>query len=267
MPLPQPDPSLPSGPAPLFSDLIAVRGDNLRANNQKIWENLQYLFDFTGRNTDTLAEGPTNLYYTDARAKAAAIAAALTGYVAGSNTPLSSSDLILAAFGKVQGQLNARALTAGNVVQSVYTSSSAADTTQEQIPWDDTAPTNGEGKELSAINTTITPTSASNKLRVEVCVNLSDNSALGAERVIMGLFRDSVSNSVATVGLISDDNGSTSWQAVITYEVIAGSTSATTFKIRYGNASGGITYVNDVNGNATFGGTQISWMRISEIGA
>lgn len=68
MPLPNNDPSLPSNPAPIFNDTEAVRGDQLRAAMQLIWGNLQYLFDFTGRTTDTLTEGPTNLYFTAARA-------------------------------------------------------------------------------------------------------------------------------------------------------------------------------------------------------
>ena len=45
MSLPQPDPSNPALPAPLFADVDAVRGDHMRANNQLIWENLQYLDD------------------------------------------------------------------------------------------------------------------------------------------------------------------------------------------------------------------------------
>lgn len=107
MSLPQPDPSNPALPAPLFADVDAVRGDHLRANNQLIWENLQYLFDFTGRTTDALTEGATNLYYTDARAKAAAIAAALTGFAAGSDAAIAATDTILQAFAKTQGQITA----------------------------------------------------------------------------------------------------------------------------------------------------------------
>lgn len=34
-----PDPSLPSNPAPIFADTDAARGDHLRANNNKIWGN------------------------------------------------------------------------------------------------------------------------------------------------------------------------------------------------------------------------------------
>lgn len=41
--LPQTDPSLPSQPSPLFSDVTAVRGDHMRANNNYIWQNLTAL--------------------------------------------------------------------------------------------------------------------------------------------------------------------------------------------------------------------------------
>ena len=43
MSLPNNDPSLPSEAAPIFADTDAGRGDHLRANNQKIWQNMQYL--------------------------------------------------------------------------------------------------------------------------------------------------------------------------------------------------------------------------------
>lgn len=59
MPLPQDDPSLPGGAAPLFSDTDAARGDHLRANNQKIWEDLEYLN--AGENiNDAAAAAPVN---------------------------------------------------------------------------------------------------------------------------------------------------------------------------------------------------------------
>lgn len=53
MALPQVDPSLPGGAAPVFGDTDAARGDHLRANNQAIWENLEYLND--GENVDDAA--------------------------------------------------------------------------------------------------------------------------------------------------------------------------------------------------------------------
>jgi hypothetical protein len=46
----------------------------------------------------------TNLYFTTARV----LATALTGYTSGANTALAATDTILEAFGKVQGQINAK---------------------------------------------------------------------------------------------------------------------------------------------------------------
>lgn len=92
-PLPNPDdPSDPGLPAPLFADVDAVRGDQLRAFCQLLWGNFAYI---------------ENNF--DSKAKIAAIAAALTGYSVGPDTPLAASDLVLAAFGKLQGQRDALA--------------------------------------------------------------------------------------------------------------------------------------------------------------
>lgn len=75
-----------------------------------------------------------NLYFTTARV----LATALTGYTAGSNTAILATDTILQAFGKTQGQLNARANsattlevvgTAGNIVVSGGAQSLAANRT------------------------------------------------------------------------------------------------------------------------------------------
>lgn len=46
MALPCIDPSLPTAPAPIFTDVDAVRGDHMRANNNQIWQDLQYLEDY-----------------------------------------------------------------------------------------------------------------------------------------------------------------------------------------------------------------------------
>lgn len=103
MPLPNEDPSDPGLPAPIFADVDAVRGDQLRALCQLVWGNLQYLFDFTGRTTDTLTEGITNLYFTATRV----LAAVLTGFSVGANATIAATDTVLQAFAKTQGQINA----------------------------------------------------------------------------------------------------------------------------------------------------------------
>jgi len=53
--------------------------------------------------TDAVPEGATNLYFTAARV----LAVLLTGFTVGANAAIAATDSILAAFGKVQGQLNA----------------------------------------------------------------------------------------------------------------------------------------------------------------
>lgn len=89
MDLPNDDPSNPGLPAPLFADVDAVRGDQLRASMQLIWGNFDYIED-----------------NFDAEAKAAALAALLTGFSA-TNSVITAADAVLAALGKAQGQINA----------------------------------------------------------------------------------------------------------------------------------------------------------------
>jgi hypothetical protein len=45
MNLPYSDPSNPALPSPLFSDVTAVRGDHMRANNAAIFANFDFLID------------------------------------------------------------------------------------------------------------------------------------------------------------------------------------------------------------------------------
>jgi hypothetical protein len=67
-------------------------------------------------NTSQVTEN-TNLYFTNARV----LATALTGYTLGTNTALADTDTILGAFGKVQGQLNAKQNTLTNPVTGTGT--------------------------------------------------------------------------------------------------------------------------------------------------
>lgn len=57
--------------------------------------------------TDDISEGVSNLYYSDALVRAVT----LDGYSVGANVALASTDTVLGAFEKVQGQINAIAST------------------------------------------------------------------------------------------------------------------------------------------------------------
>jgi hypothetical protein len=54
--LPSPNPGLPSFPNPYFQDNSFVRGDQQRANNGFIWNNLEYLANNLTAKTITLAD-------------------------------------------------------------------------------------------------------------------------------------------------------------------------------------------------------------------
>lgn len=58
MAIPYPtDPSLPSNPAPLFSDSTAARGDHLRANNAEIWANFTEIVETILGNASLSTDG------------------------------------------------------------------------------------------------------------------------------------------------------------------------------------------------------------------
>lgn len=69
-------------------------------------------------NTDTLSEGSTNLYYTDSRVRAAL----LTGLSVATNAAVAATDSILAAFGKLQAQLNGHFGSGGTAHANATTS-------------------------------------------------------------------------------------------------------------------------------------------------
>lgn len=74
--------------------------------------------------TDQLAEGSTNLYFTQGRVRSTTLA----GLAAGSNTPIGSSDQVLVAFANLQAQITAlgkafrvESITASAVGQTAFT--------------------------------------------------------------------------------------------------------------------------------------------------
>jgi hypothetical protein len=76
--------------------------------NQYRWSGSTYLkITSSPGSTDAVAEGVTNLYYTDARTRAAV----LTGLSLATSTAVTATDSILSAVGKLQAQVTANKLT------------------------------------------------------------------------------------------------------------------------------------------------------------
>ena len=119
---------------------------------------------------------------------------------------------------------------------------------------DNTIPQKTEGDECMTL--AITPTSASNKLKIEVVANILV--ATGNRSAVVALFQDATANALAAVGY---GNFLTNPQPVtFTHYMTAGTTNETTFKVR----AGGISTNVDFNGTF-FGGVSASSITITEI--
>lgn len=146
------------------------------------------------------------------------------------------------------------------VVQRVYAESASATSGTAQIPLDDTVPTSSEG--LAAVSATITPTDAANRLRVIVQVNGSFSTTNSC--MVMSLLRDSTCVQVSTSNL-NNESSVTVTTITAVYEVVAGSTSPTTFAARVAGALSSTVYLNSTSSGRKFGGAWKHTMVIEEI--
>ena len=167
----------------------------------------------------------------------------------------------------VNADINASAGIAGSklgtdaVLQVRHFQTGAVDNTTTTIPNDDTIPQNNEGGEFMTLS--ITPKSASNKLLIQVvmCGGAND----GARQITSALFQDSTANALATVGHYQVQS---TGMVTVTFNhyMTAGTTSATTFKVRGGASIGNYTLNGYNNTTRTMGGVTASSITITEIG-
>lgn len=148
---------------------------------------------------------------------------------------------------------------AGAILQVVQTSYSTAASTTSVIPVDSTIPQNTEGTEI--LSTSITPSSSANKLFIQVSLPFLD--AGTGVSIFAALFQDSTADALAGgVDVISDANYS--GNISFTHYMTAGTTSSTTFKVRYGTSSD-TAYINRRQSGATYGGITAARLIITEI--
>ena len=143
------------------------------------------------------------------------------------------------------------------LVQVVNTTNVSMTTGTTAIPHDNTIPQITEGDEI--LSRTITPTNASNILLFEVIVQWATASNVA---MCCALFQDSTAGALACAG----QYGSNREQSSISLQhyMTTGTTSSTTFKVRFG-ATSGTTTINGDNGARTYGGVCTTGMTISEI--
>lgn len=149
----------------------------------------------------------------------------------------------------------------GAVVQMVNTITGAVATGTTAIPDDDTIPQITEGDEYMTL--AITPKATTNKLKIEVCwIGYNTNNGL------MGvcLFQDTTAGALACAVAYREATARPE-PVNFTHYMDAGTTSATTFRVRAGGATGATTTFNGGFGSRIYGGKLASSITITEIKA
>ena len=200
----------------------------------------------------------------------------LQGNVATINTNVTSAQasLITASTNAatVQGNLAALTAQAGStgVEDYRYAQTAAPLNLAGTIPWDDTVPQITEGTELLAVS--ITPKKATNLLVVDGTVNWTEPANTG-DYFVAALFRDAGVNAIASaVDGASNGNARCTADAVhsevctlpFRFTLVAGSTAATTLRLRVG-LNGGNVYINQGVNSRKLGGALYSTLSITEI--
>lgn len=151
---------------------------------------------------------------------------------------------------------------AGSILQIQKTVNVTQSTVAVALPIDDTIPQNTEGGSLN-VDTPITPSNSSNRL---IIIVLANGSFVSTQSTTAGiaLFQDSTANAICAGGRTITNNA-TMDQFVLIHEMAAGTTSATTFKARIGEAGGGTFTINGQNSARLFGGVMNCVMIVMEV--
>lgn len=151
------------------------------------------------------------------------------------------------------------ALPTGAVVQMVSTNFSAVATGTTVLPYDDTIPQITEGNEF--MTRAITPKSTTNRLVITATLYLSHSAA--STFYTAALFQDATANALAADGYF-DPTANGVGNITLTHEMAAGTTSATTFRVRAGGNNAGTITLNGTGGTRRLGGITLSNITITE---
>ena len=126
------------------------------------------------------------------------------------------------------------------------------------IPIDNTIPQNTEGTQF--MSQAITPKSAINIIDIESVTHCDSPSN---DNLTVALFQDATANALASS---TKNNGAANYRTACTlgHSISAGTTSATTFKIRAGGSVSAARF-NSSGGAAVMGGTLASYIKVTEI--
>jgi len=145
------------------------------------------------------------------------------------------------------------------LINRVSTQTGAVATGTTAIPIDDTIPQNTEGDQYLSVS--ITPSNSANILTINCTIVLSCSAA--NQHMGLALFQDSTANALAATNTFHVQNG-VMYTHNLCHTMTAGTTSATTFKIRAGGDGVSTTTVNGISGSRFYGGVLSSTLTITE---
>lgn len=148
----------------------------------------------------------------------------------------------------------------GDLIQTVHSQTGSVSSSVTVMPLDDTIPQITEGTEI--LTATITPTNAANTLIIEAVVYAANNSGITN---VAAIFQDSTANALAAGAIAAASNAI--FPLVIRFKMTAGTTSATTFRLRTGPSTAVTMTVNGVSGGRLLGGVLISSLTVREMKA
>lgn len=146
----------------------------------------------------------------------------------------------------------------GDTIQEQVNFDGAVATGTTLIPNDNTTPQSTEGDQY--MSQAITPVSAANILDIDMILCLGNSVITGMN---IAVFQDSGTDAIACMEH-TIPNASGAFGLPLRYRKLAGTTSATTFKIRAGGNNAGTTTFNGLGGSAKFNGTIASHIKVAE---
>lgn len=202
------------------------------------------------------------IYYTSKSSSSVTCPDAATGRGLGNTTATSHSsgatvkqNVVSEYFTELQ---NGHAMAAGTPIRVYSENLTSMSTGTTVIPYDNTVPQNTEGDQV--IDIALTPTSATNHLLIEATIHCSSSVA---NTLIAALFQDSTAGALSAIAHYQA-TPTASVTLKLTHDMVAGTTSSTTFKVRVGGASAGTTTINGSSGGAIFGGVMGTNIKVTE---
>lgn len=147
---------------------------------------------------------------------------------------------------------------AGSVIQLQRTTATTGASSSAVIPTDNSIPQIGEGTEFFTVS--ITPTNSANTLVIEVFIPLISVSIGGSVSMVGALFVGATANALCV-----DFGGINTQHMYMKFVTTAGSTSARTYRFRFGPGVAGTAYCNQAASGNLYGSASVAFIQVTEL--